>query len=62
MLQFAFIFIIEIPSGTFMYMSESNDRYKYVVMTSIHYKDRCFQIARDIKYRKVISFITGQYV
>jgi hypothetical protein len=45
-----------------MYMSESNDRYKYVVMTSIHYKDRCFQIARDIKYRKVISFITGQYV
>jgi hypothetical protein len=40
MLQFAFIFSTEITSGTFMYMSESNDRYKYAVMTSINYKNR----------------------
>jgi hypothetical protein len=50
MLQFAFIFSTEIPLGTFMYMSKSNDPYKYVVMTSMNCKDRCFCISRDIKY------------
>jgi hypothetical protein len=62
MLQFAFIFDTEIPSGTFMYMPESNDPYKYAIMTSINCKDRGFCIARDIKYQKVIPFITGEYV
>jgi hypothetical protein len=62
MLRFAFVFGTEIPSGTFMYMSESNDPYKYAVMTSINCKDRCFCIARDIRYRKVIPLITGEYV
>jgi hypothetical protein len=62
MLRFALIFGTEIPLGTFMYMSESNDPYKYVVTTSINYKDRCFCITRDIKYQKVIPFITGYYV
>jgi hypothetical protein len=44
MLQFAFIFDTEIPSGTFMYMSESNDSYKYAIMTSINCKESgvCF--------------------
>jgi hypothetical protein len=45
-----------------MYIFESNDPYKYVVTTSINYKDRCFCIARDIRYGKVIPFITGEYV
>jgi hypothetical protein len=44
-----------------MYISESNDPHKYAVMTSINCKDRWFYIARDIKYRKVIPFITGEY-
>jgi hypothetical protein len=43
-------------------MSESNDPYKYMVTTSINYKDRCFCITRYIRYQKVISFITGEYV
>jgi hypothetical protein len=51
-----------IPSRFFMYMSKSSDPYKYAVLTSINYKDRCFCIARDIRYRKVIPFITGEYV
>jgi hypothetical protein len=62
MLQFAFVFGTEIMSGTFMYMSEFNDPHKYAVTTSINCKDRCFYIARDIRYRKVIPFITGEYV
>jgi hypothetical protein len=62
MLQFAFVFATEIPSGTFMYMSESNDPYKYAVMTSINCKDRYFCISRDIRYQKVIPFIIGEYV
>jgi hypothetical protein len=62
MLWFAIEFGIEISSETFMYMSKSNDPYKYAVMTSINCKDRCFCIFRDIRYRKVISFITGEYV
>jgi hypothetical protein len=62
MWRFACIFGIRIPSGTFMYISESNGPYKYAVTTSINYKDRCFCIARDIKYRKVIPFITGEYI
>jgi hypothetical protein len=45
-----------------MYISEPNDPYKYAVTTSINYRDRCFSIARDIKYQKVIPFITGEYV
>jgi hypothetical protein len=61
-LRFAFIFGIEIPSGTVMYMSKSNDQYKYVVTTSINYEDRCFCIAKDIRYQKVILFITEEYV
>jgi hypothetical protein len=62
MLRFAFIFGTEIPSGTFMYMFESNDPYKYAVTTSINCKDRCFCIVRDIRYQKVIPFITKEYV
>jgi hypothetical protein len=62
MLRFECIFGTEIPSGTFIYISESNDLYKYAVMTSINCKDRSFCIARDIKYQKVIPFITGEYV
>jgi hypothetical protein len=62
MLWFAFIFGTEIPSWSFMYMPKSNDPYKYAVMTSINYKNRCFCIVRDIRHRKVIPFITGEYV
>jgi hypothetical protein len=62
MLRFTFVFGTEILSGTFMYISESNDPYKYAVTTSINCKYRCFWIARDIRYQKVISFITGEYV
>jgi hypothetical protein len=62
MLWFVFVFGIEIPSGTFMYISESNNPYKYAVTTSINCKDRCFCIARDIRYHKVIPFITREYV
>jgi hypothetical protein len=62
MLQFAFVFGIEIPSGTFMYMSEYNDPYKYAVTISINCKDICFCIAWDIRHQKVIPFITGEYV
>jgi hypothetical protein len=62
MLQFAFKFGTEISSGTFMYMSESNDPYKYAITTFINCKDRCFCIARDIRYQKVIPFITEEYV
>jgi hypothetical protein len=39
-----------------MYISKSNDPYKYVVTISVNCKDR------DIKYQKVIPFITGEYV
>jgi hypothetical protein len=45
-----------------MYISKSNDIYKYAVTTSINDKNICFCIARDIMYQKVISFITGEYV
>jgi hypothetical protein len=45
-----------------MYMSESSDPYKYVVTISINFKDICFCTARDIKYRKIIPFITREYV
>jgi hypothetical protein len=45
-----------------MYISESNDPYKYAVTTSINCKYRCFWIARDIKYQKAIPFITEEYV
>jgi hypothetical protein len=62
MLRFAFIFGTEIPSKTFMYMSESNDPYKYTVMISINYKDRCFCITRDIKHYNIILLITGEYI
>jgi hypothetical protein len=62
LLRFAFVFGKKTPLGTFMYMSESNDLYKYAVTTSINYKNRCFCIVRDIRYQKVIPFITGEYV
>jgi hypothetical protein len=42
MLHPMFAFGTDIPSETFMYMSESSDQYKYAVMTSINYKDRRF--------------------
>jgi hypothetical protein len=45
-----------------MYISESNDPYKYTITTSINYKDRYFWIPRDIRYWNVIPFITGEYV
>jgi hypothetical protein len=61
-LWFVCTFGTEIPSGTFMYISKSSDPYKYSVTTSINYKDRWFCIARDIKYQKLISFITVEYV
>jgi hypothetical protein len=62
MLWFAFVFDTEIPLGTFMYITKSNDRYKYTVTTSINCKDRCFCVVRDIRNQKVIPFITGEYV
>jgi hypothetical protein len=62
MLRFEFVLSTEIPLWTFMYISESNDTYKYAVMTSINYKYRCFCITRYIRYQKVIPFITGEYV
>jgi hypothetical protein len=45
-----------------MYISESNDPYKYVVTTSINYIDRRFCIAKEIKYHYVIPLITREYV
>jgi hypothetical protein len=57
-----FAFDTDIPSGTFIYMSKSSDPYKYAVTTSINYKDRCFCVTRDIRYRNVIPFITREYV
>jgi hypothetical protein len=36
--------------------------YKYVVTTSINFKDKWFCIARDIKYQKAFPFITGEYI
>jgi hypothetical protein len=57
-----FAFGADIPSRTFMYMSESSDPYKYVLTTSINYKELCFCVVRDMRYRKVIPFITKEYV
>jgi hypothetical protein len=57
-----FVFGTDIPSGTFMYMSESSDSCEYVVMASIYCKDTRFWVARDIRYHKVIPFITVEYV
>jgi hypothetical protein len=62
MLRSVFVLGTEISLGTCMHMSESNDPYKYAFMTSINCKDRCFYIDRDIRYQKVISFITREYV
>jgi hypothetical protein len=62
MLRPTFAFGTDIQSGTFMYIPESSNSYKYAVMTSINYKDKHFCIARDIRYIKVILFITGKYV
>jgi hypothetical protein len=62
MLRHMFAFGTNIPLGTFIYMFGSSDPYKYAVTTSINYKDRYFYVARDIRYRKVIPFITGEYV
>jgi hypothetical protein len=59
MLRFAFVYGTEIQLGTFIYISESNDPYKYAVTTSINCKDICFYIIRGIRYQKVIPFITG---
>jgi hypothetical protein len=62
MLRFACTFRTGIPPGTFIYISESSDTYKYAVITSINCKDRWFCIARDIKYQKIIPFIIGEYI
>ena len=62
MLRLALEFGILIPSGTFMYILESNDPYKYAVTTSINCIDRRFCTASDIKYQNVIPLITGEYV
>jgi hypothetical protein len=62
MLRPTFAFSIDISSETFMYMFESSNPYKYAVTTSIKCKTRCFCVARDIRYWKVIPFITGEYV
>jgi hypothetical protein len=61
-LRFACTFRTKILSGTFMYIFESSNPYKYAVTTSINYKYRWFCIARGIKYQKCISFITREYV
>jgi hypothetical protein len=47
MLLFALGFDIPIPSGTFMYILESNDPYKYVVTMSINCIDRQLCTAKD---------------
>jgi hypothetical protein len=62
MLRFAFVFGTEIPLGTLIYISESNDPYKYAATTFINYKDRWFWIAKDIKYQNIIPFIIEEYV
>jgi hypothetical protein len=62
MLRPIFAFGTDILLGTFMYISESSDLYKYVVTTSLNYKDRHFCVARDIRYQKAIPFITREYV
>jgi hypothetical protein len=62
MLWPTFAFDTDISLGTFMYMSESSDLYKYAIMTFINYKDRLFCVVRDIRYQKVIPFIIREYV
>jgi hypothetical protein len=62
MLRFALGFGILIPSRTFMYILESNDPYKYAVITSINCIDRRFCTTSDIKYRNVIPLITEENV
>jgi hypothetical protein len=62
MLHPTFVFGTNIPSETFMYMFESSDPYKYIVTTSINCKERHFCVARDIRYQKVIPFITEEYI
>jgi hypothetical protein len=57
-----FVFGTDILSVIFMYMSESSDPYKYAVRTSINCKHRRFYVTIGIRYRKVISFIIGEYV
>jgi hypothetical protein len=56
-----FAFGTDIPSDTFMYMSESSDPYKYAIMTSINCKERRFCVIRDIRYQKFIPIITREY-
>jgi hypothetical protein len=62
MVRPTFAFGTDILLWTFMYMYESSDTYKYAVTTFINCKDRHFCVARNIRYRKVISIITGEYV
>jgi hypothetical protein len=62
MLRPTVAFGTDIPSETFIYISESSDPYKYAVTTSINCKDRRFCVARNIRYQKVITFIIGEYV
>ena len=62
MLRFASRFGILIPSGTLMYILESNDPYKYAVTTSINYIDRRFCTASDISecystHYRIVSFV-----
>jgi hypothetical protein len=62
MLRHTFAFSTDILPETFMYMSRSSDSYKYMTTTSINCKDICFCVIKDIRYHKVIPFITREYV
>ena len=48
MFRFAAGFGMLIPSGTFIYISESSEPYKYAVTTSINCKDRRFWTANEL--------------
>jgi hypothetical protein len=54
MLRFVCIFRTEIPSETFMYISESSDPYKYAIMTYINCNDRYFILPEISSIRKLI--------
>ena len=50
------------PSKILIYMSLSMDPYRYIVMTSMRRISSPLETAKLIKKRKVIAFITGEYV
>lgn len=60
-LEFNFLVILN-PFGILMYMSASNDPYKYVVTTSMSRISRILLAVKLIKNLNMMASITGEYV